>query len=222
MKRNKKTKRWKRAVLCMITALAAAGTIPAGNGIVSAQWSEEPAETADFPGSIRDESLEQQIGMYLEAVAEGDADRARALRGMENKVTQTQEAVCFRHGLRGFDDVKTVIYPLGEDRLVFVSYDMVIDGLEPALPGLVTWLAEQDGQGGWILLTDNASPSKEQQAQIRARLETDEIGGWFDEINESFMEIVWADADVYAWLQAVSDDSKSDEINQTGYRKETP
>lgn len=218
---GRKIRRWKglgRICLCAAVSAAVAGTMPTGGRTVSAGPEETTVETekemkterADFPGSLQETELEQQIREYLEAVAAGDTKRAKELRGAKDRDRDAREAIMRRHGLSGYEDVKIVIYPLEEDRLIFVSYCMVVEGLDVTLPGLNTWIARKGPEGEWTLLTDSSELStlvtEQQMSLAKEYIDKKEVYDWMMETNRAFNEIVWDNEDVMAWIQTISDD----------------
>ena len=212
MKGKKERSRWKRwkggLIRCLPGAvffLVMACPVAAKEETAAVIVSEEENE---FPGSIREDGLEKQVLAYYEAEGKGDLEKMTEARGMEDRERQIRIQVLSENGMSDIQVTRMVVYPADERRIVIVSYDMYLEGVEQGkkvkLPGLETFLTEPDKEGGWVLFEEVPKEAEEEMAdRIMACWDREEVGDWINEINRAYEEALKDSPETVEWIDEV-------------------
>jgi len=207
MNRGKSTKRYRRLLAALVTGILFLEKSCFGLCLPS----KEGSETAEkFTGTVREEALEEQVLAYFAARETGDAEAVREAVGTQDRENEIRAVVLAEIGLCEYRVTDLAVYPAGEDRIVFVSYDMYVDvnGSKKKLPGLETLLARSDGEEGWFLLCDYELSEEEAwlEKTIKECCDREEIRDWMNEINLEYNEAVAEDSELADWVRHVSDE----------------
>lgn len=211
MKKGKMEKIIASAIICTVLLTAP------GQETFAAPKTES-ADTDSFPGSVREEALEEQIMAYFDAISEGDLEKAKELRGTEDRQRELHDAILKENGLEGYENICIVIYPVGENRVVFISSGMKTPVSGKTLAGLETWIAEKGSEGGWMI---HMSEEKQEQLkdvdmeQVSEYAESDNMRSWMAETDRSFWETLETDPALENWLADVVEDM-TDEMYWNG------
>ena len=165
-------------------------------------------EENEFPGSIREDGLEKQVLAYYEAEGKGDLEKMTEARGMEDRERQIRIQVLSENGMSDIQVTRMVVYPADERRIVIVSYDMYLEGVEQGkkvkLPGLETFLTEPDKEGGWVLFEEVPKEAEEEMTdRIMACWDREEVGDWINEINRAYEEALKDSPETVEWIDEV-------------------
>ncbi len=183
----------------VLSAVAKAGTAQAAS----------PSETK-FTGSIREITLEKQIEEYYEAVSAKDTGRAKEVLGIPDSLSVKRHLLLREQGLKSYTDLHTVIYPVGNDRLVFLSYAWEIENFDTKLPGLTTLLAQKRKDGGWILIhgenQDILSPKELERFHERAAAlrQDSDVASLFAGVDAAYAEAIAKEPKLQDWAKACS------------------
>ena len=129
-------------------------------------------------------------------------------RGMEDRERQIRIQVLSENGMSDIQVTRMVVYPADERRIVIVSYDMYLEGVEQGkkvkLPGLETFLTEPDKEGGWVLFEEVPKEAEEEMAdRIMACWDREEVGDWINEINRAYEEALKDSPETVEWIDEV-------------------
>lgn len=161
--------------------------------VAAAGDSREPLE---FEGSIREEKLEEQIRQYYDAVSEKDAGRAEMLAGTENRQREERNESLWSSGMEAIDVHDLIIYPCEDYRIVIVSYDIKIEGIETKAPGVEMLVAKKNDAGGFLLLfsdsMDQELPEDDLEMvwqKMKEITEKRDVVDFFREVDERYIEV---------------------------------
>lgn len=164
-----------------------------GNKTMAASASGQ--EPGDFEGSIREEELEAQIREYYDAVSKGDTERAEMLAGTESRQREERNEVLRSSGMEAIDVLDLIIYPCEEYRIVVVSYEIKIEGIETKAPGAETLVAKRTDEGAFLLLfsveLEQELPEADRemiQQKIKEITENKDLLDFFQEVNQRYIE----------------------------------
>lgn len=151
-------------------------------------------EQGEFEGSIREEELEAQISEYYDAVSKRDIRRAETLAGTESRQRAERYEGLWMSGLEAIDVLDVIAYPCEEYRIVVISYEIEIEGVETKAPGAEMLVAKQtDGRGFILLFSESMEqelPEDDQEIvrqKIKEIMENQDILDFFEEVNQGYL-----------------------------------
>lgn len=138
----------------------------------------------NFEGSVREEELEAQVREHYDAILE-----------------------MYRStGMEEIDVIDLIIYPCEEYRIIIVSYDVKIEGIETKVPGANTLLAKKTAEGSFILFLpeeglEQEIPEDDEEMlhqKVTELMENQDIIDIFREVNQRYIDAKW-DPDIREW-----------------------
>lgn len=138
----------------------------------------------NFEGSVREEELEAQVREHYDAILE-----------------------MYRStGMEAIDVIDLIIYPCEEYRIIIVSYDVKIEGIETKVPGANTLLAKKTAEGSFILFLpeeglEQEIPEDDEEMlhqKVTELMENQDIIDIFREVNQRYIDAKW-DPDIREW-----------------------
>jgi len=168
----------------------------------------EPAGVCEAREAEDEEKVEAFIKAYFKAYSEKDTasledyiqdeeDLEKELLGME---------VLYECGFARYDHIETLVYPLSDKThwIVVVSFDMVIEDLDDALPGLKTIFVGKNGDGDFYMETDEDAV-QDLTEEAREIMLSDEVYDRSNEVQSRYNEILEDNPDAVDWVMKASD-----------------
>lgn len=161
-------------------------------------------EPEEFEGSIYEEELEAQVREYYDAVSKKDSVRAEMLAGTKIRQREERNEALWSAGVEAFLVTDVIVYPCGEYRIVVVSYEMKIKGIETKAPGAGTFVAKKTVGGGFLLFADYMEQEMPEddwemlQKKMQEITENQDLVDFFREINREYIE-AREDPDLREW-----------------------
>ncbi len=194
---------WKKHAFAAVLLTVLVMTVLTKTNTAQAASPSAPA----FAGSIRETTLEKQIEEYYQAISDLDAGRAKKALGISDSLSVTHQFILRENGLERYADLQPVIYPAGKDRLVFLSYALVIENSDTKLPGLTTLIAQKKEEDGWILLypedQDMLSPKERERFRERAAAlgQDDDVTDLIADVDAAYAEAIAKEPGLQDWAE---------------------
>lgn len=176
--------------------------IPGGSRVMAA--GENVQKPEEFKGSIYEEELEALVREYYDAVSAKDSGRAEVLAGTKNRQREERNEALWSAGVEAVLVTDVIVYPCGEYRIVVVSYEIKIAGVETKAPGAETFVAKKTAGDGFLLFADDMEQelSEDDREMLQNKMqeitENQDLMEFFGEINREYIE-AREDPDLREW-----------------------